>query len=316
MLRVDNTMERIWGDAYEKCQNEWKFTSNNVTAPDSESAAASTMGQTFANTSIEANHFGTPSDFNIDLDFTGLPNALMSIQQPRLFEDENTVLEVDPIEVARDWSLNAKQQVAYQLIVDQCIHSQREPLSLIITGAAGTGKSRIIHAAQDFLSCRKETYRFRLLSFTGIAAQNINGVTLHSALALLALRGQQLRSTTQQNLIKMWSNVDFLFIDEYSMIGCQMLHKIHLALTIAKECSKPFGGINIIFAGDFCQLPAVRETRLYTKFSKWRHPGNESANLENVYGRLLWLSISNVIVLQTVERQRGAGANELISLLS
>ena len=95
-----------------------------------------------------------------------------------------------------------------------------------------------------------------------------------------------------------------------------MLYKIHLALTIAKECDKPFGGINVIFAGDFCQLPAVGDTRMYTKFSKRKRTGTEKSNLQAVYGKLLWLSIQNVIILQTVERQRGSGADQLISLLS
>lgn len=95
-----------------------------------------------------------------------------------------------------------------------------------------------------------------------------------------------------------------------------MLYKIHLALTVAKECNKPFGGINIIFAGDFCQLPAVGKTRLYTSFSNQGRTSSESRKLDDVYGRLLWLSIPNIIILQTVECQRGTGASELISLLT
>lgn len=187
---------------------------------------------------------------------------------------------------------------------------------MIITGAAGTGKSRIIHTAQDFLSRRNESYRFRLTSFTGIAAQNIEGITLHSALSLSALKTHNISATIRETLMKLWANVDFLFIDEYSMIGCRMLYKIHLALTIAKESSKPFGGINVIFAGDFCQLPAVGDIRLYANFCKWKQTTHESQNLDAIYGRLLWLSIPNVIVLQRVERQTGVGASQLISLLS
>ncbi len=32
---------------------------------------------------------------------------------------------------------------------------------------------------------------------------------------------------------------------------------------IAKENDTPFGGVNVVFAGDFCQLPPVGGTRLY-----------------------------------------------------
>ena len=196
-----------------------------------------------------------------------------------------------------------------------------DPLSLIITGAAGTGKSRIIHAACDFLSRRNQLYRIPLLSYTGIAAQNINGVTLHSALSLSTSAQKKMSTKTRQDLIKMWTNVDFLFIDEYSMVGCHMLYRIHRALVAAKESSKPFGGVNIIFAGDFAQLPAVGETRLYAKLaeqhtSRKRNTTKLSSHLENIYGKLLWLSVRNVIRLQTVERQQGADADKLISLLA
>ena len=48
--------------------------------------------------------------------------------------------------------------------------------------------------------------------------------------------------------------VDYLFIDEVSMIGCEMLHNISRALTEAKGSMMAFGGVNVIFAGDFAQL--------------------------------------------------------------
>jgi hypothetical protein len=60
----------------------------------------------------------------------------------------------------------------------------------------------------------------------------------------------------------MWEGVDYLFIDEISMIGCSLLYNISEALIEAKGNTSPFGGINVIFAGDFAQLPPVGDIRL------------------------------------------------------
>ena len=55
----------------------------------------------------------------------------------------------------------------------------------------------------------------------------------------------------------MWEGVDYLFIDEVSMIGSCFLCQISKALSNAKGNTSPFGGINIIFSEDFTQLPPV-----------------------------------------------------------
>ena len=313
----DGQMEKLWEQEYVR-RKQWNHTIPDSSMNGSErhfSHPTSEMLRVdiLSNTNLGENDSVLNSEAPDN--FCGLPDATTSVQQPIPSSSMQSIISLDPDIVANSWNLNTKQKVAYRLIVDRSLSDYPDPLSLIITGAAGTGKSRIIHAAQHFLAKKNQSYRFRLASFTGIAAQNIEGVTIHSALALSAFRGEKMPPNTAATLIKRWADVDFLFIDEYSMIGCQMLYKIHLALTIAKECSKPFGGINVIFAGDFAQLPAVGDTRLYTKFGDKRSTGNEKAHTTAMYGKLLWLSIRNIVILQSVERQRGTGAEALISLL-
>ncbi|KAJ7165488.1 hypothetical protein C8R43DRAFT_986564, partial [Mycena crocata] len=83
---------------------------------------------------------------------------------------------------------------------------------MYLGGQGGTGKSTVINALQDYFVSRGETRRFRLASYTGVAARNISGMTLHSALML----GGQYRNTRSQKskreLMAMWEGVDFLFI--------------------------------------------------------------------------------------------------------
>ena len=87
-------------------------------------------------------------------------------------------------------------------------------------------------------------------------------MTVHAALGLNQQKSGN-KAKTRRDLIAMWEGVDFFFIDEISMIGCQMLYRISEALIEAKRISAPFGGINLIVAGNFAQLPPVGETRLY-----------------------------------------------------
>lgn len=208
-------MERVWEDAYQQHRNEWKsqavrntnFNNNSSeNTAESESASFNNLDVSIvASFNVDCRTESDMSNFgNLTNDFSGLQGPFVSVEQSTVFSDEVVNKDVDPYAIANTWSLNAKQMIAYRLIVERCMHNETEPLSMIITGAAGTGKSRIIHAAQNFLVKRNEAYRFQLSSFTGIAAQNIKGVNLHSALSLSAIKGSNLSSTTRENLVKMW----------------------------------------------------------------------------------------------------------------
>jgi len=119
---------------------------------------------------------------------------------------------------------------------------------MYLGGAGGTGKSRIINVLRNFFISRGQDRRFRLVSFTGVATKIINGMTIHSALGLNQRRKGNAQSKTNNDLWSIWEGVDYLFIDEISMIGCSLLFNISEALVEAKGCTSPFGGINVIFA--------------------------------------------------------------------
>src|SRR6266511_613600 len=103
------------------------------------------------------------------------------------------------------------------------------------------------------------------------------------------------------DLIAMWHNVDYLIIDKVSMIGCRLLLQIHEALCEAKENSNIFGGINIIFVGDFAQLPPVGDVKSYSHIAKEKIGTNTGQ--KNVFGKLLWCSINKIIILRELVHQ-------------
>ncbi len=50
-----------------------------------------------------------------------------------------------------------------------------------------------------------------------------------------------------------------------SMVGCTMLVEMHPKLQKSKSSPlQPFGGLHIMFLGNFIQLPFISDTPLYT----------------------------------------------------
>lgn len=187
---------------------------------------------------------------------------------------------------------------------------------MFLGGPGGTGKSRVISALKDLFDCQGQGRRLRLASYTGVAASNISGMTLHSALCML-VSGDPPKpgSKLHADLVAMWEGVDFLFVDEVSMIGCEMLAKLSCALSAAKGSDEYFGGINIIFSGDFAQLPPVGEPRLFGTTDCFRQRGNAKRLQNAILGRLLWLSVDTVVMLRTQMRQFGPENEKFVALL-
>jgi ATP-dependent DNA helicase PIF1 len=130
--------------------------------------------------------------------------------------------------------------------------------SFFITGKAGTGKSTFIHFFTQ--KTKKEVV---LTAFTGIAAMNIGGVTLHSFFKFptrALLPGDEDIKIFQENdpKRKIISDLDTIVIDEVSMLRADLLQAIDYSLrNNGGDPSKLFGGKQIIFVGDIFQLPPV-----------------------------------------------------------
>ncbi|KAG1877563.1 hypothetical protein F4604DRAFT_1924208 [Suillus subluteus] len=86
-----------------------------------------------------------------------------------------------------EYGLNDEQTHAFHIIVEHRCGKSEEPLRMFIGGAGGTGKSRVINALKEYFCRKGEQRRFRLVSFMGVAARNISGMTLHAVLGI----GQQ-----------------------------------------------------------------------------------------------------------------------------
>ena len=70
------------------------------------------------------------------------------------------------------------------------------------------------------------------------------------------------------NILQNWfKGIEWILLDEFSMVGNTMLKLIHLHLQEAKGNKLPFGGVNIICVGDLYQLQPVMQSHIFMVFS-------------------------------------------------
>lgn len=131
--------------------------------------------------------------------------------------------------------------------------------NVFLTGSAGTGKTYVLNQYIDFLKERK--VRVAVTASTGIAATHMNGLTIHSWAGI----GVKEKLTTA-NLVSMSSKkylkdhlekVKVLIIDEISMLHRIQLDLVNQVLQFFQNNTEPFGGIQVVFCGDFFQLPPI-----------------------------------------------------------
>ncbi|KAF5986177.1 atp-dependent dna helicase pif1 [Fusarium coicis] len=144
--------------------------------------------------------------------------------------------------------------------------------NVFFTGSAGCGKSTVLKAAVKKL--RAQSKVVHITAPTGRAALRVNGVTTWSYMGWITdamklpvskLKSDaQFRPTVKERL----EETDVLIIDEISMVENHHFQRMNECLKSARCWSfqhndyspnaPPFGGIQLLVTGDFCQLPPVK----------------------------------------------------------
>jgi PIF1-like helicase len=143
-------------------------------------------------------------------------------------------------------------------------------LIMCIPGCGGTGKSQLIRALGKYFFITKRMQMMRKLAPTGIAAAEIDGMTIHSFLGEQRHSGKpRTIKPGDSKLESEWRRVEYLLIDEMSMVGLTLLAKLNRIMCAAKHVDPqvPFGGVNVILFGDYLQYRPVFDAPLHTDFS-------------------------------------------------
>ncbi|XP_057308182.1 uncharacterized protein LOC130646063 [Hydractinia symbiolongicarpus] len=160
-------------------------------------------------------------------------------------------------EVVNDWVTTYVKGLACNA------HHKIKPIHIFLTGSAGCGKSHLVTTISDMLN-KALSYRagnlekdkILILAPTGVAAINIEGNTIHSALAF----GTK-RYCNRRNL------------DGFKQATQRLTEIFGCADDI------PFAGISVIACGDFYQLPPIQARPVYAEYKDallnlshcWKH---------------------------------------------
>ena len=148
-----------------------------------------------------------------------------------------------------------------------------KPIRMIVHGGAGVGKSMAIraaalHAENILRKAGDDVHKPRILlcSFTAKAANLIDGITFHSAFGFKV--GNSICYLSDKRKAELKNNLEdlkLIIIDEVSLIGADMLYRIHLRLCTLfnSDESLPFANINMMLVGDLLQLPPVLANHVF-----------------------------------------------------
>jgi ATP-dependent DNA helicase PIF1 len=176
--------------------------------------------------------------------------------------------------------------------------------NIFLTGQGGTGKSFVL---SHFMN-EVKTKTVALTAMTGCAAllladNGIKATTLHSwaSVGLAKDPVPKLISSIRKSSrsMKRWLLTDILIVDEVSMMPPDFFEKLDAIGKKIRNSHKPFGGIQLIFVGDFYQLPPV---------------SRESSTIEFIFETALWPTVGfKTVVLKEIMRQKDPVFHKILS---
>src|ERR1700722_14160865 len=196
-----------------------------------------------------------------------LGSKLAKTQIKMMFKAQSESAQKLIEDVVEKFELTSDQERAFRIVANHAVSPGAEQLMMYVGGMGGTGKSQVIKALMEFYKSRNESHRFVVLAPTGTAAALLHGSTYHSFLGVPIDSQTAFRNETTNNeqVKTRLDGVEYIFLDEVSMVACDDNYKISSQLAKGlNEFGMPYGGINMIFAGDFAQLPPVFGSPLYS----------------------------------------------------
>ena len=181
-----------------------------------------------------------------------------------------------------------------------CFEKYLNGENLFITGPGGSGKSFLIKNIVKH--AERHNKNIKVCALTGCAAilLECKATTLHmfSGIGFANKKNDEIVEelfTTKRYKLKNWRNLEILIIDEVSMMSLKIFLLLDIIAKKFYKNANPFGGLQVIFTGDFYQLSPVCNSYLEKEESMF------------CFEHELWNQLfikENQIVLKTIFRQK------------
>lgn len=156
--------------------------------------------------------------------------------------------------------------------------------NILLTGPAGTGKSFVIKKIREVFETRGRVVA--MTSTTGASAILVGGKTIHSWAGIgicgtpeSALKQVMTYKKSQERI----RGAHLLIIDEVSMLSGVVLDILDYVFRIVRNCSRPFGGLQVLLCGDFFQLSPVKCNKFAFEAECWKAAIQEVHELTEIF---------------------------------
>lgn len=145
------------------------------------------------------------------------------------------------------------------MMQEQALAILKTGQNVFLTGEPGAGKSYTVNAFVEHLqNCGLYP---AITASTGIAATHISGMTIHSwsgiGISKWLPKEEIERIANSKRVSDHLNGAHTLIIDEISMLDGRMLDLVNAICKAGRSNPAPFGGMQVVFVGDFFQLPPV-----------------------------------------------------------
>ncbi len=163
--------------------------------------------------------------------------------------------------------------------------------NVFLTGQAGAGKTYVLNQYIHYLRVRGVSVA--ITASTGIASTHMNGMTIH------AWAGMGIKDTfneddfkrlkSRQAVVDRLKDVKVLIVDEISMLHAKQVNLLDEILRNIRQNSAAFGGVQVVFSGDFFQLPPVgskgesNKEKFAFMATAWKHANFQICYLSEQY---------------------------------
>ena len=147
----------------------------------------------------------------------------------------------------------------------------KEGNNIFISGPGGCGKTHFI----KYLNNHSDGKKIQICAMTGCAALLLgcNSKTLHSFTGIQLGNGSVddivNKIKRKYHLVQNWRKIDCLVVDEVSMMSKSLLELLDTIAKKIRNNSRMFGGIQLVFSGDFFQLPPPNDENFCFESPLW-----------------------------------------------
>ena len=199
----------------------------------------------------------------------------------------------------------------------QSLRQTSDPLVWLLHGPPGTGKSHVLGFVRELFDMMGYSYGldYEVAAFQAVNAADLHGKTLHSAFGWKG-KGGRPDDATRREAHKRMAHWRWLIVDEISLLDAKLLGQAEKELREVVPVNnpwkaengqvRPFAGVNVIFTGDFHQLPPPGGIYLAQVPRSIRDPhrDKEPENALGDYGKQLFWAGAVQGLTELVDRER------------